>query len=104
MRRQPLLFLMISIAASAILLRSAPSGAQQDQDALQQEIAEVERHVDSLEAEALAAIPSLLPGSPQRLPLSARFCFLTRSSRSSGTRHAPSATCRRPGSREPSKV
>ena len=78
MRRQPLLFLMISISASAILLRSTPSGAQQDQDALQQEIAEVERQVDSLEAEALAAMPSLLPGSPERLPALGKILFFDR--------------------------
>lgn len=42
------------------------SGAE-DRQGLLQEIAEVEQEVDRIEAGALAAIPSLLPGSPERV-------------------------------------
>ena len=76
---------MIGVAASALLLRGMSGGAQERQGVaqqetvqrgtLQQEIAEVERQVDSLEAEALAAIPSLLAGSPQRLPALGKILF-----------------------------
>jgi cytochrome c peroxidase len=44
------------------------SEAQKPQGSFEQEIAQVEQQVDSIEADALAAIPSLLPGSPERVP------------------------------------
>jgi cytochrome c peroxidase len=52
---------------SATLLCFRVCGAQDRQGSLQHEIALVEQEVDRIEADALAAIPSLLPGSPARV-------------------------------------
>src|SRR5258706_5743041 len=52
---------------SATLLCFRVCGAQGRQGSLQQEIAQVEQEVDRIEADALAAIPPLLPGSPARV-------------------------------------
>ena len=69
------LILTIGAVAPAMLLCSTAGEAQQRQAALQQEIAEVEQQVDSIEADALATMPSLVPGSPQRLPLLGKILF-----------------------------
>jgi cytochrome c peroxidase len=70
------LLLTVGMVGPAILvLGGAPAHAQEHQNALQQEIAEVERQVDSIEAEALATIPSLVPGSPERLPRLGKILF-----------------------------
>src|SRR6266478_891632 len=61
------LLLTIGAVASAMLLPYTAGEAQLRQGALQQEIAEVEQQVDSIEADALATMPFLLPGSPQRV-------------------------------------
>ncbi len=65
----------IGAVAPAMLLCSTAGEAQQRQAALQQGIAEVEQQVDSIEADALATMPSLVPGSPQRLPLLGKILF-----------------------------
>ena len=69
------LLLTIGAVASAMLLPYTAGEAQQRQGALQQEIAEVEQQVDSIEADALATMPFLVPGSPQRLPLLGKILF-----------------------------
>src|SRR6266567_6982390 len=69
------LLLTIGAVASAMMLRYTAGEAQQRQGALQQEIAEVEQQVDSIEADALATMPSLVPGSRQRLPLLGKILF-----------------------------
>jgi len=69
------LLLTIGAVAPAMLLLYTAGEAQQHQGALQQEIAEVEQQVDSIEADALATMPSLMPGSPQRLPLLGKILF-----------------------------
>src|SRR5438132_7485554 len=69
------LLLTIGAVAPAMLLRYTAGEAQQHQGALQQEIAEVEQQVDSIEADALATMPFLVPGSPQRLPLLGKILF-----------------------------
>src|SRR5258708_9675740 len=69
------LILTIGVVAPAMLLCSTAGEAQQRQAALQQEIAEVEQQVDSIEADALATMPALVPGSPQRLPLVGKILF-----------------------------
>ena len=69
------LLLTIGAVASAMMLRYTAGEAQLRQGALQQEIAEVEQQVDSIEADALATMPSLVPGSPQRLPLLGKILF-----------------------------
>jgi cytochrome c peroxidase len=75
-RRRPRLLLPIGVVGSAILvLGGAPADAQEHQNALQQEIAEVEQQVDNNESEALATIPSLVPGSPERLPRLGKILF-----------------------------
>lgn len=60
--------LTIVVVASEALLCLGVSDAQERQGSLQQEIVQIEQQVDSIEADALAAIPSLVPGSPERLP------------------------------------
>src|SRR5260370_33428589 len=67
--------LAMGAVAPAMLLCSTAGEAQQRQAALQQEIAEVEQQVDSVEADALTTMPSLVPGSPQRLPLLGKILF-----------------------------
>ncbi len=69
------LLLTIGAVASAMLLPYTAGEAQLRQGALQQEIAEVEQQVDSIEADALATMPFLVPGSPQRLPLLGKILF-----------------------------
>jgi cytochrome c peroxidase len=60
--------LLAIVAAAGTLLSYGISEAQERQGSLQQEIAQSEQQAVSIEAEALAAIPSLLPGSPERVP------------------------------------
>jgi len=74
-RRRLTLLLTIGAVASAMLLPYTAGKAQLRQGALQQEIAEVEQQVDSIEADALATMPFLVPGSPQRLPLLGKILF-----------------------------
>jgi hypothetical protein len=65
----PRLLLAIGVVGPAtLLLRCTPADAQEHHNSLQQEIAQVEQQVDNIESEALATIPSLVPGSPERLP------------------------------------
>ena len=59
--------LALVAAAGGTLLPNDVTEAQDRQGSLQQEIAQVEQEVDRIEADALAAIPSLLPGSPARV-------------------------------------
>src|SRR5258708_30849200 len=59
--------LALVAAAGGTLLSNDVTEAQDRQGSLQQEIAQVEQEVDRIEADALAAIPSLLPGSPARV-------------------------------------
>ncbi|MGA7324871.1 MAG: cytochrome c peroxidase, partial [Rhodomicrobium sp.] len=61
------LLLGVIAAVAGTFLFYSVSGAEDRQGLLQQEIAEVEQEVDRIEADALAAIPSLLPGSPERV-------------------------------------
>ena len=69
------LILAIGVVAPAMLLCSTAGEAQQRQAALQQGIAEVEQQVDNIVSEALATIPSLAPGSPERLPRLGKILF-----------------------------
>src|SRR6266446_3475146 len=77
-RRRLTLLLTIGAVASAMLLPYTVGEAQQRQGALQQEIAGVEQQVDSVEADALTTMPSLVPGSPQRLPLLGKILFFNK--------------------------
>jgi cytochrome c peroxidase len=54
---------------------SQTEGADQHPSTLAQEIADIEGQIDAIESEALAGIPSLLPGSPQRLPALGKILF-----------------------------
>src|ERR1700719_4522339 len=67
-RKGAVLLAIVAVASETLLLSYAVSDAQERPASLQQEIAQVEQQVDSIEANALAAIPSLVPGSPERLP------------------------------------
>jgi len=42
---------------------------------IEQEIAAIQAEIDAIEEAAIAAIPSLLPGSPQRLPALGKMLF-----------------------------
>jgi cytochrome c peroxidase len=50
-------------------------GAQEQPATLEQEIADIERQIDAIEGDAIAGIPSLLAGSPQRLPALGKILF-----------------------------
>lgn len=79
-RRWQLAMLPIIFAAGTgdflYFLSCAPSAAQErESKPLQESIAEVERQVDAIEEEAIAAIPSLLAGSSQQLPALGKMLF-----------------------------
>ena len=54
---------------------AARSGAQEQSSTLEQEIADIERQIDEIEGQAIVGIPSLLPGSPERLPALGKILF-----------------------------
>ena len=64
---------------------AAARSAQEKPQALAQEIADIEAQIDAILDAAIAGIPSLLPGSPQRVRRWARSCSSTRSCRSIAT-------------------
>src|SRR5207245_7293327 len=92
------LLLTIGAVASAMLLPYTAGKAQLRQGALQQEIAEVEQQVDSIEADALATMPFLVPGSPQRLSLLGKILFFDKAL--SVNRNEACAFCHMPRSEE----
>jgi cytochrome c peroxidase len=51
------------------------TGAQEQPALLEHEIADIERQIDAIEGDAIAGIPSLLAGSPQRLPALGKILF-----------------------------
>jgi hypothetical protein len=63
------------VGPAILVLRCVPADAQEHQNSLQPEIAQVEQQVDSIESDALATIPSLVPGSPERLPRLGKILF-----------------------------
>jgi len=61
----------LSVAAAAFIVGqifSSQVGNAQQQRTVAQDIADIERQIDQIEGEAIAGIPTLLPGNPQRLP------------------------------------
>ena len=64
-----------AVFIGAQLLEAARSGAQEQSSTLEQEIADIERQIDKIEGQAIAGIPSLLPGSPERLPALGKILF-----------------------------
>jgi cytochrome c peroxidase len=73
------MLLAVAAVVAGPLLRYRASDAQERQGSLQQEIAQVEQQVDNIEADALATIPSLVPGSPQRLLTLGKILFYDKS-------------------------
>jgi cytochrome c peroxidase len=70
------LLLTIGVVGPAILvLGCAPAHTQDHQNALQQEIGQIEHQVDIIESDVLTTIPSLAPGSPERLPRLGKILF-----------------------------
>jgi cytochrome c peroxidase len=67
--------LLTSAAVAGQMLAADISSAQNKPKTLAQEIAEIEVQIDAIEAEAIAGIPSLLAGSPQRLPALGKILF-----------------------------
>jgi cytochrome c peroxidase len=59
--------LAIAAAGLGVPFVVSHAGAQERQSSLEEEIKQVEQQVDRIEADALATIPSLAAGSPQRL-------------------------------------
>ena len=57
------------------MFATAGRGAQDQPAPLEQEIADIERQIDAIEGNAIAGIPSLLAGSPQRLPALGKILF-----------------------------
>jgi cytochrome c peroxidase len=62
------LFLVGVVLVAEPMFGATAGSAQEEPGAREQEIADVERQIDRIEGEAIAAIPSLLPENPQRLP------------------------------------
>lgn len=54
-------------------------GAESRQSSLEEEIKQVEQEVDRIEEDAIDLIPSLAPGSPQRLPTLGKLSFYDKS-------------------------
>ena len=54
---------------------AAARSAQEKPQALAQEIADIEAQIDAILDAAIAGIPSLLPGSPQRVPALGKILF-----------------------------
>ena len=69
-----LCFLAAAIAEEKIFTTAA-NGAPETPKTLAQEIAEVEAQIDAIQETAIAGIPSLLPGSPQRLQALGKLLF-----------------------------
>ena len=86
---------MFSIAANGVL---------ETPKTLAQEIAAIEAQIDAIQEAAIAGIPSLLPGSPQRLQGLVKLFSSTRSCPLIATRHVRSATCRRRATRVLSRI
>jgi cytochrome c peroxidase len=57
------------------MFATAGRDAQEQPVTLEQEIADIERQIDAIEADAIAGIPSLLAGSPERLPALGKILF-----------------------------
>ena len=69
-----LCFLAAAIAEEKIFTTAA-NGAPETPKTLAQEIAEIEAQIDAIQETAIAGIPSLLPGSPQRLQALGKLLF-----------------------------
>jgi cytochrome c peroxidase len=75
-RWQPVVLLTVCATGAGLFAFLAKGVAQSRPSAsLPDEIAEVERQVDAIEKEAVAAIASLLPGSPRQLPALGKVLF-----------------------------
>ena len=77
--RFPSLAWPLSAAAAASIAAAvfgvAAGGAQDGPTTLEEEIAEIEAQIDAIEEAAIAGIPSLLPGSPQRIAALGKLMF-----------------------------
>jgi len=104
-RWRPRLLLTIGVVGPPILvLGCAPADAQEQHNSLQQEIAQVEQQVDSIASEALATIPSVVPGSPERLSRLGKILFFDKVLSVNRNEACAFAICRRPVSRERSRA
>ena len=98
-----LCFLATAIAEEK-MFSIAANGVLETPKTLAQEIAAIEAQIDAIQEAAIAGIPSLLPGSPQRLQGLVKLFSSTRSCPLIATRHVRSATCRRRATRALSRV
>jgi cytochrome c peroxidase len=99
------LLLATGVVGPAILvLGCAAADAQEQHNSLQQEIAQVEQQVDSIASEALATIPSVVPGSPERLSRLGKILFFDKVLSVNRNEACAFAICRRPVSRERSRA
>jgi len=69
------LFLVVAALIAEPMLVAAGSVAQQQPDLPDQKIAAVERQIDQTEDDAIAGIPSILPGSPGRVSALGKILF-----------------------------
>ena len=95
---------LAAAAAELVFCTEADSAPATLPKTIEQEIAAIQAEIDAIEAAAIAGIPSLLPGSPERLPALGKMLFFDQELSSIATRPARSAICRRRATREPSKV
>ena len=98
------LFLVGAALIAEPMLVAAGSVAQQQPDLLDQKIAAVERQIDQTEDDAIAGIPSILPGSPGRVSALGKILFFDKGLSVNHNEACAFATCRRRGIRAPSKA
>jgi cytochrome c peroxidase len=70
-----MLFFTGAILLLEPILRDATGQAQDNPEAVEQAISDIETQIDKIENDAIARIPSLLPGSPERIPALGQILF-----------------------------
>ncbi len=98
------LFFAGAAFVSELMFVAAGSVAQQQPDLLDQKIAAVERQIDQIEDDAIAGIPSILPGSPGRMSALGKILFFDKELSVKHNEACAFCQCRRRGIRAPSKA
>jgi hypothetical protein len=96
---------LAAAAAELVFCTEADSAPATLPKTIEQEIAAIQAEIDAIEEAAIAGIPSLLPGSPERLPALGKMLFFERTFRQSqrGMRVLPYAADGLPGSHRKSQ-
>ena len=66
---------LAAAAAELVFCTEADSAPATPPKTIEQEIAAIQAEIDAIEEAAIAGIPSLLPGSPERLPALGKMLF-----------------------------